>query len=51
MSDLDIAIVPFGDPRAVCVVCMASPQVGGTGACSYDCLVELYELMEEGSNE
>ena len=47
MSYLDIVAVPFDDPRATCVVCITSLQVGGTGVCSYDCLVELYEREEE----
>lgn len=52
MSDEpEIYIDPYDGRTVPCVMCMASPQLAGTGVCSEECEDALDKWMEEDSNE
>ena len=52
MSDEpEIYIDPCDGQMVPCVMCMASPQLAGTGVCSEECSDALEKWMKEDSNE
>ena len=52
MSDEpEIYIDPYDGRTVPCVMCMASPQLAGTGVCSEECEDALDKWIEEGSND
>ena len=50
-ENLEIDIDPYDGRMIPCAMCMAAPQVGGTGVCSEECSDAIREWMEEDSND
>ena len=52
MSDEpEVFIGPYDGRTVPCVMCMAAPQLAGSGVCSEECANALEKWMEEDSNE